>query len=179
MASGHVSHRPNTCSTDQACDVKISLANPEPSTHGTKPTWCDVRAWGISGSPTYGLLGQLLTDAVEKVENRKTLKVSRKSFFRHCCSGKCFRMNRFGSSGHRARSASAVFKIFVLHPKKIFSTASVINGLRPAQPRLPLSPQACAAVTPPKAESRPPSICRRDRCEIETSGLLPAAVAVA
>jgi hypothetical protein len=31
----------------------------------------------------------------------------------------------------------------------------------------------------PKAESRPPSICRRDRCEIETSGLLPAAVAVA
>jgi hypothetical protein len=29
-----------------------------------------------------------MTDAVEKVENRKTLKVSRKSFFRHCCSGK-------------------------------------------------------------------------------------------
>ena len=25
-------------STDQACDVKISLANPEPSTHGTKRT---------------------------------------------------------------------------------------------------------------------------------------------
>jgi len=25
-------------STDQACDVKISLANPEPSTHGTFET---------------------------------------------------------------------------------------------------------------------------------------------
>jgi hypothetical protein len=34
-------------------------------------------------------------------------------------------MSRCGSSGHRARRASAVFKIFVLHPKKTFSTASV------------------------------------------------------
>ena len=30
-------------STDQACDVKISLANPEPSTHGTKRTSGNVR----------------------------------------------------------------------------------------------------------------------------------------
>jgi hypothetical protein len=29
-----------------------------------------------------------LTDAVEKVENRKPPKISRKSCFRHCCSGK-------------------------------------------------------------------------------------------
>src|SRR5260370_9387217 len=29
--------------TDQACDVKISLANPPPSTHGTFLTWRDVR----------------------------------------------------------------------------------------------------------------------------------------
>ena len=42
MASGHVNRirltgRTHGC-TDQACDVKISLANPEPSTHGTKQT---------------------------------------------------------------------------------------------------------------------------------------------
>jgi hypothetical protein len=37
MASGHVNRnqRPNHGSTDQACDLKISLANPEPSTHST------------------------------------------------------------------------------------------------------------------------------------------------
>ena len=37
MASGHVNrtNRPNTWCTDHPCDVKIFLANPEPSTHGT------------------------------------------------------------------------------------------------------------------------------------------------
>jgi hypothetical protein len=37
MASGHVNrtNRPNTWLHRPACDVKISLANPEPSTHGT------------------------------------------------------------------------------------------------------------------------------------------------
>ena len=37
MASGPVrrANRPNKCCTDHTCDVKISLANPEPSTHGT------------------------------------------------------------------------------------------------------------------------------------------------
>jgi hypothetical protein len=39
-------------------------------------------------------------------------------------AGGRFRMNRCGSSGRLARSASEVFKIFVLHPKKTFSTAS-------------------------------------------------------
>jgi hypothetical protein len=29
--------------TDQACDVKILLANPEPSTHGTEPPNPNVR----------------------------------------------------------------------------------------------------------------------------------------
>src|SRR5271157_5520406 len=43
-------------------------------------------------------------------------------------AGGRFRMNRCGFSGRRARSASAVFKIFVLHPKKTFSTASVMCG---------------------------------------------------
>jgi hypothetical protein len=37
MASGHVNrtNRPNTWPHRPACDVKFSLANPEPSTHGT------------------------------------------------------------------------------------------------------------------------------------------------
>ncbi len=36
MASGHVNRtqRPNNGCTDQACNVKILLANSEPSTHG-------------------------------------------------------------------------------------------------------------------------------------------------
>jgi hypothetical protein len=40
MASGHVNRTKGRThgSTDQACDVKISLANPEPSTHGTFET---------------------------------------------------------------------------------------------------------------------------------------------
>jgi len=39
MASGHVNrtNRPNTWLHRPACGVKKVLANPEPSTHGTKP----------------------------------------------------------------------------------------------------------------------------------------------
>jgi hypothetical protein len=46
MASGHVNriYGRTHGSTDQACDVKISLANPEPSTHGTFETSRDVRS---------------------------------------------------------------------------------------------------------------------------------------
>ncbi len=49
MASGHVNctQRPNTCCTDQACDVKILLANSEPSTHG--PMRHLVRCSDMSG----------------------------------------------------------------------------------------------------------------------------------
>jgi hypothetical protein len=36
-------------------------------------------------------------------------------------------MNRFGCLGRRARSASAVFKIFVLLPKKTFSMTPLVN----------------------------------------------------
>jgi len=46
MASGHVNriYRPNTWPhRPKPAYVKISLANPEPSTHGTKQTWPDVR----------------------------------------------------------------------------------------------------------------------------------------
>jgi hypothetical protein len=45
MASGHVNrtNRPNTWLHRPACGVKKVLANPEPSTHGTKRTYRDVR----------------------------------------------------------------------------------------------------------------------------------------
>src|SRR5271157_713161 len=78
-------------------------------------------------------------DAVEKVEKHRKSRESR--FFGTAAAarysgantkaGGRFRMNRCGFSGRRARSASAVFKIFVLHPKKTFSTASVMCGRRP------------------------------------------------
>ena len=44
MASGHANrtNRPNTWLHRPTCDVKICLANPEPSTHGTKRTIDDV-----------------------------------------------------------------------------------------------------------------------------------------
>jgi hypothetical protein len=46
MASGHVNRikRPNTwLHRPMLQNVKKVLANPEPSTHGTKQTWRDVR----------------------------------------------------------------------------------------------------------------------------------------
>src|SRR5215472_10600918 len=44
MASGHVNrtNRPNTWPHRPACDVKFSLANSEPSTHGTSRTSGEV-----------------------------------------------------------------------------------------------------------------------------------------
>ena len=36
MASGHVNRTQRPSCTDQACNVKILLANSEPSTHGPK-----------------------------------------------------------------------------------------------------------------------------------------------
>jgi hypothetical protein len=50
MASGHVNRtkRPNTwLHRPMLQNVKKALANPEPSTHGTKPTWCDVRVKSV------------------------------------------------------------------------------------------------------------------------------------
>jgi hypothetical protein len=43
-------------------------------------------------------------------------------------AGGRFCMKRCGPSRRRGRSASAVFKIFVLHSKKTFSTKSAISG---------------------------------------------------
>ena len=45
MASGHVNriYRPNASLTDQRCDVKIVLANSEPSTHGMERPHVDGR----------------------------------------------------------------------------------------------------------------------------------------
>jgi hypothetical protein len=52
-----------------------------------------------------------------------------------------FYESMWGRSGRRARSASAVFKIFVLHPKKTFSTASVKRRHQTANVRSPLLPR--------------------------------------
>jgi hypothetical protein len=45
MASGHVyrANKPNTWLLRPTPQVKILLANPEPSTHGPSQTWRDVR----------------------------------------------------------------------------------------------------------------------------------------
>ncbi len=45
MASGHVNraNRPNTWLSDQCCDVKILLANLEPSTHGPSRHFAALR----------------------------------------------------------------------------------------------------------------------------------------
>src|SRR5262245_38111505 len=55
MASGHgtaLTGRTHGC-TDQACDVKILLANPEPSTHGPKATFENVRYSAAVGATAY------------------------------------------------------------------------------------------------------------------------------
>src|ERR1700688_11371 len=61
MASGHVNRikRPNTwLHRPMLQNVKKGLANPEPSTHGTKPTWPAWSAmsglWGYNGSRISG-----------------------------------------------------------------------------------------------------------------------------
>src|SRR6476660_5186285 len=50
-----------------------------------------------------------------------------------------FGMKRCGPSCRRTRSASAIFKIFVLHPKKTFATISARNGHVAVVPIRPLS----------------------------------------
>ena len=53
MASGHVNRtkRPNTwLHRPTLQNVKKALANPEPSTHGTKRTWRDVRLESVMRS---------------------------------------------------------------------------------------------------------------------------------
>jgi hypothetical protein len=52
MASGHVNRikRPDTwLHRPMLQNVKKVLANPEPSTHGTNRTWCDVRSESAFG----------------------------------------------------------------------------------------------------------------------------------
>src|SRR5258705_13862053 len=50
-------------------------------------------------------------------------------------------VRRCGPSRRRARTASAVFKIFVLHPKKTFATISVKRRPDGPEVRLPLYPR--------------------------------------
>src|ERR1700738_164650 len=82
--------------------------------------------------------GPKSADIVAKVENRTTPKISRKPIFRDSCCrntlwantkiGGRFGRKRCGPSRLRTRSASAVFKIFVLRPKKTFATISAQSG---------------------------------------------------
>jgi hypothetical protein len=79
-------------------------------------------------------LGQLCADFVAKVENRTTLKISRKLIFRplRCCVllsattevRDRFWINRYGPSRRRAQNATAALRIFVRHSKKTFATKS-------------------------------------------------------
>jgi hypothetical protein len=48
--------------TDQPCDVKILLANPEPSTHGPSETRRDVCSTAATGGKD-GVIGQQLVDS--------------------------------------------------------------------------------------------------------------------
>ena len=50
MASGHVNRtKGRTHGSTDPCDVKKALANPEPSTHGSKRTWPSVRRMSAFG----------------------------------------------------------------------------------------------------------------------------------
>src|SRR5215470_47949 len=71
----------------QACNVKILLANREPSTHGTFETFGrDVRmsARGETGHCGNIVVGPNLTDAVEKVADEvgRAVRSAFESFFR-------------------------------------------------------------------------------------------------
>src|SRR5258708_27614322 len=81
-----------------------------------------------------------LADIVAKVENRTTLKISRKSIFGLLCCCVAFNattevrdrfwMKRYGPSRRRALDASAALKIFVRHPENTFATISANSGHR-------------------------------------------------
>jgi hypothetical protein len=79
-----------------------------------------------------------LADIVAKVENRTTLKISRKLILDFSAAASLFSAatkvrgrfwtNRYGPSRRRAQSVSAALKNFVPHPKKTFSTLSAHSG---------------------------------------------------
>src|SRR5258707_14996286 len=83
-------------------------------------------------------MSPFLADFVAKVENRTTLKISRRFIFRPLCCCVAFSattelcdrfwINRYGPSRRRALNASAALRIFVRHPKKTFATKSAQSG---------------------------------------------------
>ena len=102
----------------------------------------NARGWCKPGSPASA--GAMLepsghvrfgSDIVAKVENRTTLKISRKPMFRRFYAAilarpdtkvrSRFCVKRCGPSRRRVRTASAVLKNFVRQPEKTFSTVSV------------------------------------------------------
>src|ERR1700728_1972692 len=92
---------------------------------------------GHQFSTNRDLLG---ADTVEKVENRKTPKISQKLIFGqvrrwdvHSANTKVrgrFSEKRGGLSHRCARNASAALENFVRHPQKTFSTVSARNRQR-------------------------------------------------
>lgn len=97
----------------------------------------DLLYISIKGHHWTGSQPQKGADTVEKVENRMTSKISRKlnCSYRHRCKPLCGRyegrwpaFETMWSPCRCARNASAVFKIFLLRPKKTFSTLSAIFG---------------------------------------------------
>src|SRR5260370_21728071 len=89
-----------------------------------------------------------MADIVAKVENRTTRRISLKSILRRACCRKALRRQYEGrwsfwyetmwSLMSPPRNASAVFKIFVLHPKKTFATISALFGHAEVSWRCPL-----------------------------------------
>src|SRR6478672_9227976 len=85
-----------------------------------------------SGHHASGLPLPKSADTVAKVENRTAPKISRKLILDFLAAAtRCsavtkvhgrFWLKRCGPSRRRVRTASAVFKIFLLHPKKTFAT---------------------------------------------------------
>src|SRR3954467_12066105 len=84
-------------------------------------------------------MSPFVADIVGKVENRTTLKISRKSIFGLSAAGPLFSgttevrdrfwMKRYGPSRRRAENASVALRIFVRHPKKTFATISANRRL--------------------------------------------------
>src|SRR5258705_8623885 len=96
MASGHVNRikRPNTwLHRPMLQNVKKALANSEPSTHGTKRTWRDVRHESAFGGKAENIYS-------ERVFRLLTLNGPRLQPLPHGCRSRCeAQQNRWAWSG--------------------------------------------------------------------------------
>jgi hypothetical protein len=120
----------------------------------------EVRIAPMIGHRQPSRSGPKSVDFVAKVENRTTLKISRKSIFRPLCCCVAFSatpevrdrfwINRHGLSHRRAQIASAALKILVRHLKKTFETLSAkrrhLGGMTQTKPPSDLAFLLCEAV---------------------------------